>query len=73
MVETGTTMILVISTKQCIYSHHENPHYFFIIIILASFERLNLRSTKYKLKYSLDQDCLEIKRNVDDAYNQHSV
>ena len=40
---------------------------------LASFERLNLRSTKYKLKYSLDQDCFETKCNVDDVFNKHSV
>ena len=31
------------------------------------FERLNLRNTKYKLKYSLDLDCFETKRNVDDV------
>ena len=29
---------------------------------LASYERLNLRSTKYKFKYLLDLDCLETKR-----------
>ena len=31
-----------------------------------SYERLNLRSTKYKHKYSLDLDCFETKRNVED-------
>ena len=34
---------------------------------LASHERLNIRSTKYKHKYSLDLDCFETKRNVDDV------
>ena len=33
----------------------------------------NLRSMKYKLKYSLDLDCLETLRNLDDVFNQHSV
>ena len=34
MVETGTTMILVISTKQIIYSHHENPHNIIFLLLL---------------------------------------
>ena len=32
---------------------------------LASYERLNIRSTKYKHKYSLKLDCFETKRDVD--------
>ena len=36
---------------------------------LASYERLNIRSTKNKLKHSLDLDCFETKRNVDDVFN----
>ena len=40
---------------------------------LAPYERLNLRSTKYKLKHSLDLNCFEIKRNVDDVFNQHTL
>ena len=31
------------------------------------------QSTKYKLKYSLDLDCFETKRNVDDVFHKHSV
>ena len=36
---------------------------------LASYERLNLRSTKYTLKYLLDLDCFETKRTVDVVFN----
>ena len=32
-----------------------------------SYERLNIPSTKYKYKYSLDLNCFETKRNVDDV------
>ena len=35
--------------------------------IYASYEGLNIRSTKYKHKYSLDLDCFETKRNVDNV------
>ena len=31
--------------------------------------RLNLWNTKYKLIYSLDPNCFESKRNVDDVFN----
>ena len=34
---------------------------------VASYERLNIQSTKYKHKCSLDLDCFETKRNVDDV------
>ena len=34
---------------------------------LASYERLNWRSSKQKLKYSFDLDSFETNRNVDDA------
>ena len=36
---------------------------------LASYEHLNIWSTKYKLKYSIDLDCFETKRNEDDELN----
>ena len=42
------------------------------LIRLASYERLNWRSTKYKFKYSLDLDCFETKRNVDDVFARAS-
>ena len=42
---------------------------------LTSYERLNLRNTRHKLKHSLGQDCFETKRNVDNinVFNKHSV
>ena len=47
------------------YAHHR--------FWLASYERLNLRSMKYKLIYSLDLDCVDFQRNVDDVFNNYSV
>ena len=34
----------------------------------SPYDRLNLRNTKCKLKHSLDLDCFETKRNVDDVF-----
>ena len=36
---------------------------------MASYECLNLWSTKHKLKHSLDLDCFETKLNVENAFN----
>ena len=47
-----------------IYAHTVHHRFW-----LASYEHLNLRSTKYKLKYSPDLDCFETQRNVDDVFN----
>ena len=40
---------------------------------LASYERLDIRSAKYKHKYSLNLDRFKTKCNVDDVFNEHSV
>ena len=40
---------------------------------LESYERLDIRSAKYKHKYSLDLDRFKTKCNVDDVFNEHSV
>ena len=40
---------------------------------LESYERLDIRSAKYKHKYSLNLDRFKTKCNVDDVFNEHSV
>ena len=42
---------------------------------LTSYERLNLRNTKHKLKHSLGVDCFEPKRYVDNinVFKKQSV